>query len=115
MGKIIIRNGNTDFVVKSEDVILFETQDRRVSVRYLFKGEECVRVFQATMDSIAEQLHGKGFCRISRSYVVSINHIIKLDDGIVYMDDEAKTEISVGRIYMNDLRACLAREALAIL
>jgi DNA-binding LytR/AlgR family response regulator len=89
---IILTFGGETRTIPLGDILMFETQNRMIKVTY---GEESF-LFHSTLDSLEEHLGLEGFCRVQRSYLVSMERIRSYTKAAVTLDNGVRLEF--GRV-----------------
>lgn len=100
--KILIETKNENFVVRAPEIIFFESQGHNLFVntnkgRYISINK---------MDYWAKKLNMNYFFQTHRSYIVNMEHVIKFDRSLVYLDNGAVAYLTK-RNYQNFKRAYL--------
>jgi two-component system LytT family response regulator/two-component system response regulator LytT len=107
--KLLIRNGNRNFIVDASDVIYATIDDGLITlVSTHLEGHSNYR----TIEELQANLDRDTFWRVHRSYLVNINRIKEVVPWFkssyqLRMDDKKQTEIPVSRVQTKRLRELL--------
>jgi two-component system response regulator LytT len=107
--KLLVRNGNRNFIVDAQDVIYATIANGLITiVAAAAEGQSNYR----TIEELHASLDPEVFWRVHRSYVVNINRIKEVIPWFkssyqLRMDDKKQTEIPVSRVQTKRLRALL--------
>jgi len=77
---------NILYIEGLKDYVVIYAQDRKI-------------ITSMNVKSIASQLPANMFARVSKSYIINVNHITSFDNELIYIGD---TEIPLGQIYKDD-------------
>ena len=86
-------------VLSVSSISFFEITKRIVTVQY--NGSEEFS-FYSSMENIENQLSGKGFVRVHRSYIVNLSYIVMFQQNAVYL--KTGTVIPLGVTYIKQVR-----------
>jgi DNA-binding LytR/AlgR family response regulator len=89
---IILTFGGDTRKIPLGDIVMFETENRMIKVTY---GQESF-LFRSTLDSLEERLGTEGFCRVQRSFLISIDRIRAYTKSAVTLDNGA--QLPFGRL-----------------
>jgi two-component system LytT family response regulator/two-component system response regulator LytT len=107
--KLLIRNGNRNFIVDANDVVYATIDDGLITlVATHLEGHSNYR----TIEELQANLDKDTFWRVHRSYLVNINRIKEVVPWFkssyqLRMDDKKQTEIPVSRVQTKRLRELL--------
>lgn len=97
--RVVITHCGRMMFIGLEKITYIEVQGHRLLVHL---PKESMRA-AGTLSAVEKKLSGRGFVRINRSYLVSIDHIKEIADGWIVLDDPDRTEIPVGISYEKNL------------
>jgi DNA-binding LytR/AlgR family response regulator len=118
--KVVNRGGETAVAVKEEDLFIMVKSDKKLTkvffdqisyveaygnYIFIYVGKERVMSKQ-TMTQFEEQLPATRFCRIHKSFIVSLKAIKYLEGNEVLVGDK---RLPVGKVYREQLMAALGR------
>jgi two-component system, LytTR family, response regulator LytT len=107
--KLLIRNGNRNFIVDANDLIYATINDGLITIVAAgLEGQSNYR----TIEELQSNLDPETFWRVHRSYLVNINRIREVipwfkSSYMLRMDDKKQTEIPVSRVQTKRLRLLL--------
>lgn len=81
--------------IKIADIYFFEVLNRVITVHYMRNGRERTFDFYNTLKSLEHLLHGQGFIRVHKSYLVAERHITAASKQSVLLSNGA--ELPLGR------------------
>lgn len=94
----IVVSGNQKLqFIKSSSITYIESKGH---IAIFHCNNEEIRA-RKNLKDIEERLKDAGFLRAHRSYIVAIDHIKRIEEGWIEMDDEASSEIPLGVVYEN--------------
>ena len=97
--------------IRTKEITYIEAYDHAVVIH-------CVRdsfMFRGPLKRIEEKLNGRGFVRVHRSFIVSLDHIRKIEDGEIELDDLCRTKIVLGDGYKEKVIKEMQREGFIFL
>ena len=97
--RVVITLGGRMMFIGLENITYIEVQDHRLLIHLTGDSMRAA----GTLSAAEKKLYGRGFVRINRSYLVSIDHIKEIADGWIVLDDLEQTEIPVGISYEKNL------------
>ncbi len=107
--KLLVRNGQRNFVVDAQDVVYATIDDGLITVvASTLEGQSNYR----TIEELQSNLDPDVFWRVHRSYLVNVNRIREVIPWFkssfqLRMDDKKQTEVPVSRAQAKRLRALL--------
>ena len=107
--KLLVKNGNRNFIVDAQDVVYATIDDGLITVvATTVEGHSNYR----TIEELQSNLDADIFWRVHRSYLVNINRIREVIPWFkssfqLRMDDKKQSEIPVSRVQTKRLRALL--------
>lgn len=107
---MLFTSGGEHLSVPVNDLYYFEVTKRIITVHY--KGNRSFNFF-SSLEKLENQLFGRGFVRIHRSYLIAVNQIERLNYEKLTLKDG--TEFPIGRKYYNDIKLVLSKIAQPIL
>jgi two-component system LytT family response regulator/two-component system response regulator LytT len=107
--KLLIRNGNRNFIVDANELIYATINDGLITI--VASGLEGQSNYR-TIEELQSNLDPDTFWRVHRSYLVNINRIKEVipwfkSSYMLRMDDKKQTEIPVSRVQTKRLRVLL--------
>lgn len=98
----VCESGNIQKVIPIKDITFFEIWKRVVTLHY---GKETMD-FYSSMEQLENQLSGKGFVRVHRSYIVHLSYIAKFQpDSLCLKTGES---IPIGVTYIKPVKKTFA-------
>ncbi|HUQ93361.1 MAG TPA: LytTR family DNA-binding domain-containing protein [Bryobacteraceae bacterium] len=107
--KVLVKNGNRNFIVDAHDIIYATIEDGLITVvASTLEGQSNYR----TIEELQSNLDPDLFWRVHRSYLVNINRIREVVPWFkssyqLRMDDKKQTEVPVSRVQTKRLRTLL--------
>jgi len=107
--KLLVKNGQRNFIVDAQDVVYATIEDGLITVvASNLEGQSNYR----TIEELQSNLDADTFWRVHRSYLVNIHRIKEVIPWFkssfqLRMDDKKQTEIPVSRVQTKRLRALL--------
>lgn len=105
----ICRNKNSNFFcyklghaikrISVDNIVFFEVKNRVV---YMYKSDNTIEEFYATMKNLEEAFCRKYFIRIHRSYIVNLQHISSLENQHIILQNS--TVLPVGNKYIENVK-----------
>ncbi|MFV0396307.1 MAG: LytR/AlgR family response regulator transcription factor [Coprobacillaceae bacterium] len=102
--KIVLSYAGEIRQIEIRDILYFEVKERSLVVHY---GNNQVFTFISTLSKIENQLKGRKFMRISRFFLVSLEHITRINSKSVIMSNHE--EVPLGRKYYKELKSTLEK------
>ena len=99
----LCESGTVQNVIPIKEIAYFEIWKRIVTVHF-HKNEKAD--FYSTLEQIEEQLQGKGFIRVHRSYMVNVNFISKFQKNSIIL--KTGENIPIGVTYVKNARHIFA-------
>jgi len=87
------KSGHGTYFVKLNDILYFESVDRKVKIKTL-TGEE---VFYGAIQKLSEQLSGKGFFVPHKSYIVNYRHVKSFHPDCMYLVNDERIPVAKGK------------------
>ncbi|MGI6071772.1 MAG: LytR/AlgR family response regulator transcription factor [Lachnospiraceae bacterium] len=110
--KVQIIKGNERYIVNLQDISYFETCAGKLLAHVVNgsgpDGEREIE-FPGTMKQLEERLRGKGFCRIHRCYLVSLDYIGEVSQGTLRINAGKESLLPIGRVYAEQLMGSIEK------
>lgn len=103
---MLFSSGGEHLSIPVYDLYYFEVSKRIITIHY--KGNRSFDFF-SSLEKLENQLFGRGFVRIHRSYLIAANQIERLSYEQLTLKNG--TELPVGRKYYNDIKLALTQIA----
>ncbi|MEA4992480.1 MAG: LytTR family DNA-binding domain-containing protein [Oscillibacter sp.] len=98
--KLVCQSGGAKSIIPIKEIAYFDIWKGVVTVHY---GQEKTFKYWMTMEELEEQLHGKGFIRTHRSYIVNLQYISKFGRRTVML--KTGESIPVGVTYEEKVKS----------
>lgn len=93
--QIIIKNKKGNYRIFYKDILYAESNARVVDI-YLKSGE--VISFYSKLEDFIEKLQDERFIKCHKSYVVNIDHVLKIENNYIFIDNDKTLPISSANI-----------------
>lgn len=90
---ISIQTRDQTLEIAVKNIVFFEGTPRRVVRLHVSNLEEPIE-FSGKLSDYAQQLAGRGFLRIQKSYLVNMNHIVKIRNYMAVLKDGRELKVS---------------------
>ena len=109
--KLLIASGRKWLMLETCDIIFVEVIDHYV----LIHDRKQVIKIRYSLEEIEELLKDSDFCRIHRSFLVSLRCVSQYSKNFVKLNDENETKLPIGSRYWDDFEKNISRfEALPL-
>ena len=108
-GKLFIASGRGRLLLDIGDIIYIEVINHHTLI-HCRRSEYTVR---CPIREFEEQLEGRGFCRIHRSFLIAVDYVNVWEKDRVILNDRLSTELPVGGCY-REAFADMMEEAAAL-
>ena len=93
--RLIINSGSRTLLLDPGDIIYIEVMDHHVTIHC----RKSMFVIRDSLEALERRLAGKGFCRIHRSFLVSLRFVCQCGRDYVLMNDGKETRLPIGSRY----------------
>ena len=102
--KLTVSCGHDTRIVNICDILYFEAFNGKIIMHYQNLNGSSDFAFYGTMNDLERELSGHGFCRVHRSFMVSLGHLSQVNGSNIRLECMEDTDIPVGACYLKNLR-----------
>ncbi len=99
---LAVTSGGALYKVPLHNIVFFKVDNRIITMHCT---DTAIRYY-GKLDQVEKDLEGKGFLRPHRSYLVNCYHIQRIEQGVVFLDDENQVPVSAKNL--NEVRRLFA-------